>query len=99
MRRRQTVYFAVRGLSLLVFVFAALVMPRGVPAGLVILAAGLAAVVSCIGVNAGAAGERAGARPQDRYFDAVRAPQGQWPPYAAEPSAVVRATPEAPTAS
>ena len=83
MSRRQRVYFGIRAAAALTFVLAALALPRGVPAGLLVVAAGLAAVLSCIGTNAGGPGETAGARPQDRYFDSVRAPQGQWPPYAA----------------
>jgi hypothetical protein len=80
---RQKTYFAVRGVAALVFVLAALVLPRGVPAGLLAITAGLVAVMTCFGTNAGGPGERAGARPQDRWFDSVRAPQGDWPPFAA----------------
>lgn len=81
--RRQRTYFAVRGAAAVVFVLAAVVLPRGVPAGLLVLAAGLVAVMTCFGTNAGGPGERAGARAQDRWFDSVRAPQGDWPPYVA----------------
>ena len=78
---RQKTYFTLRGGAALVFVLAALVLPRGVPAGLLAVAAGLVAVLACIGVNAGGPGERAGSRPQQRAYERVRAPQGLWPPY------------------
>lgn len=81
MSRRHTTYFVLRGGAAVVFVLAATVLPRGVPAALVILLAGLVAVGTSLGTNAGGPGERSGARPQDRWFDSVRAPQGQWPPY------------------
>ena len=85
--RRQKTYLLVRGGAGLVFVLAALLLPRGPMAGLVIMAAGLVAVLSCLWTNAGSPGERAGARPQNRAFEQMRAPQGDWPPY--EPSTVV----------
>ena len=81
MTRRQGTYLAIRLAAAVVFLLAATVLPRGLPAGLLILAAGLAAVLSCVGTNAGGPGEQWGARPQDRWFDSVRAPQGEWPPY------------------
>ena len=81
---RQKTYFALRGAAALVFVLAALVLPPGVPAGLLAIAAGLVAVLTCIGVNAGGPGERAGTAAQDRHFDSLRAPQGDWPPFPAE---------------
>lgn len=102
MSRRQGTYLAIRAAAALIFIGAATLLPPGLPAGLLVMAAGLAAVLSCIGVNAGAAGERAGARPQDRWFDSVRAPQGQWPPYEAGPDAITpapRATSRPPAAS
>lgn len=80
---RQKTYFAVRGVAAVAFLLAAVVLPRGVPAGLLAMAAGLVAVMTCFGTNAGGPGERAGALPQDRWFDSVRAPQGDWPPYVA----------------
>jgi hypothetical protein len=76
MSRRHALYFAVRGAAALLFVLAATVLPRGVPAGMLILLAGAA-----------------GARPQDRWFDSLRAPQGDWPPYDASalaPEATLR---------
>ena len=79
--RRQKTYLVVRCGAALVFVLAALLMPPGLAAGLVIMAAGLVAVLSCIGSLAGGPGERAGARPQNRAFEQMRAPQGDWPPY------------------
>ena len=79
--RRQKTYLVVRCGAALVFALAALLMPPGLAAGLVIMAAGLVAVLSCIGSLAGGPGERAGARPQNRAFEQMRAPQGDWPPY------------------
>lgn len=81
MSRRHVAYFVVRGGAALVFVAAALAMPRGVPAALVIMGAGIVGVLACVGTNAGAVGEREGSRAQQRWFDSVRAPQGEWPPY------------------
>ena len=101
MSRRHALYFAVRGAAAVLFVLAATVMPRGVPAGMLILLAGLIGVGSCLFANAGSPGEQAGARPQDRWFDSLRAPQGDWPPY--DPPPAVAVSPEAtvrpPTAS
>jgi hypothetical protein len=95
MSRRQGTYLAVRFGAAVVFLVAATLMPRGVTAGLVIMAAGIVAVLSCVGINAGGPGEQWGARPQDRWFDSLRAPQGDWPPYEApttapSPEATVR---------
>jgi len=77
---RQLTYFSVRAVAAVVFVLGATMSP-GLPAALVCLTAGLAAVGTCLGVGAGGPGERAGARPQDRYFNSLQAPQGDWPPY------------------
>ena len=87
MSRRQQVYLGIRIGAAVTFLLAVSVLPPGLPAGLLVMAAGLAAVLSCVGVNAGAAGEQAGARAQNRFFDSVRAPQGEWPPY--DPATVV----------
>ena len=84
MTRKQT-YLLVRLVAFVVFVAAATVLPRGVPAALVIVAAGVVAVVSSLWANAGGPGERAGARPQDRWLDSVTPPQGDWPPYVVPP--------------
>jgi hypothetical protein len=78
---RQKTYLALRGAAALVFVLAAVVLPRGAPAGVLAMAAGLVAVMTCLGTNAGGPGERAGAVAQDRWFDSVRPPQGDWPPF------------------
>ena len=78
---RIAVYLTVRLGCLAAFVLAGLVLPRGIPAALVIVVAGVVAVMTCFGINAGGPGERAGARPQDRWFDSHLAPQGDWPPY------------------
>lgn len=97
MRRKRT-YLLVRLVAAAVFVVAATVLPRGVPAALLVVAAGVVAVVSSLWANAGGPGERAGARPQDRWFDSVAPPQGDWPPY--EPDAgSSEATLRPPTAS
>ena len=93
MSRRHSLYFGVRGAAAVLFVLAATVMPRGVPAGMVIILAGVVGVGSCLFANAGSPGEQAGARPQDRWFDSLRAPQGDWPPY--EPAPTVAVSPEA----
>ena len=95
MRRKRT-YLLVRLAAAVVFVLAATVLPRGVPAALLVVAAGVVAVVSSLWANAGGPGERAGARPQDRWFDSVAPPQGDWPPY--DPDAP-EATRQPPTAS
>ncbi len=78
---RFATYLLLRLGAAAAFILAATVLPRGIPAALVIVAAGLVAVVTCFGINAGGPGERAGARPQDRYFDSLMPPQGDWPPY------------------
>lgn len=98
MSRRQVTYLLIRLAAALVFVLAATAMPRGLPAGLLIMAAGIVAVLSCVGINAGGPGEQAGARPQDRWFDSLRAPQGDWPPYEA-PAPAPEATARPPAAS
>ncbi|MCW2680441.1 MAG: hypothetical protein JWM62_1842 [Frankiales bacterium] len=99
MSRRRGTYLAIR-LAAAVVLLAATVMPRGVPAGLLIMAAGVAAVLSCVAVNAGGPGEQWGARPQDRWFDSLRAPQGDWPPYEAPTTpAPTEATARPPAAS
>ena len=87
MTRRQSTYLTVRVSAAVVFVLAATVLPRGVPAAVLIVAAGVAAVASCLFTNAWGPGEQAGARAQDRWFDSVRAPQGEWPPYDAADTA------------
>lgn len=78
---RTATYLTIRLAAGLAFVLAATVLPKGVPAALVVVGAGIAAVLTCFGTNAGGPGERAGARPQDRYFDSILPPQGDWPPY------------------
>ena len=81
------VYLVVRLLAVVAFVLGVTVLPRGVPAGLVVMGAGIAALLSAVWSNAGARGERAGARVQDRWFDSVMPPQGDWPPYDPGPPA------------
>lgn len=84
---RHVVYFSLRGLAALGVLVSATVVPRGLPAALLCMACGLLAVLTCVGVNAGATGERAGARAQDRAYQRIRPPQGEWPPY--DPGRVV----------
>ena len=79
------VYLVVRLLAVVAFVLGVTVLPHGVPAGLVVMGAGLAALLSAVWSNAGGPGERAGARAQNRWFDSVTPPQGDWPPYQDSP--------------
>lgn len=81
MTGRAKAYFGIRVLALTGFVLAATVLPSGVPAGIVAAAAGVVGLLTCIGVNAGGPGERAGAREEGVRYDKARAPQGDWPPY------------------
>jgi hypothetical protein len=85
-RTRLRVYVGVRLAAAVLFVLSVTVLPPGIPAALCVVLAGVAGVATCFGTNAGGPGERAGARPQDRWFDAHTAPQGQWPPYAWPPA-------------
>jgi len=78
---RQKAYYGVRALALLGFTLAVLVMPSGVPAGIVAGGAGIIGLLTCIGVNAGGPGEQAGAREEGVRYEKSRAPQGEWPPY------------------
>ena len=59
----------------------ATVLPRGAPAVIGAIVAGMGGILTCIGVNAGGPGERAGARAEQVVYDKVRAPQGDWPPF------------------
>jgi hypothetical protein len=78
---RQKAYFAFRGSSAGVFLLSATVLPRGLPAVLGCVVAGMGGILTCIGVNAGGPGERAGAQGQYARYDAVQPPQGDWPPF------------------
>ena len=80
-RSRVRTYLVVRLLAVVAFVLGVTVLPSGVPAGLVVMGAGIAALLSAVWSNAGARGEVSGARVQDRWFDSVMPPQGDWPPY------------------
>ena len=60
---------------------AVFVIPRGVPAAIAAMVAGIGGILTCIGVNAGGPGERAGARVESANLEKVRPPQGDWPPY------------------
>jgi hypothetical protein len=78
---RQKAYFGIRGVAVTAFVLSWSVMPSGSGAAAVAILAGLCGILTCIGVNAGGPGERAGARVQAVQYAKVRAPQGDWPPY------------------
>ena len=79
--RRVVAYVVLRGLAAGGVLAAATLLPPGLPAALLCVASGLLAVLTCIGVNAGGPGERAGSRAQQRAYERIRAPQGAWPPY------------------
>lgn len=81
---RQKAYLALRGTALGAFVASGTIMPSGIGAAVVAIAAGVVGVGTCIGVNAGGPGERAGARLEGQQLRRVQAPQGDWPPYDAE---------------
>lgn len=81
MSARAKAYFGIRALAVVGFVLAATVMPSGVAAGIVAGAAGVVGLLTCIAVNAGGPGERAGAREEGVRYERSRAPQGDWPPY------------------
>lgn len=85
--RREVIYFSVRAVATLGVVLSAVVLPPGIPAALLCIACGLAALLTCMGVNAGGPGEQSGSAPLQRAYDKVRPPQGDWPPY--DPSQVV----------
>jgi hypothetical protein len=78
---RQLTYFSLRAVALVAFLLSVFVMPSGGAAAAVCIAAGLVAVLSGIGVNAGGPGERAGAHVQGELYERVRPPQGDWPPF------------------
>ena len=84
---RHKAYFVFRGSSAGIFLLSATVLPRGAPAVVGCIVAGMGGVLTCIGVNAGGPGERAGGRVEGVRYDSVRAPQGDWPPY--DPAKVV----------
>ena len=86
----------VRIVAGIAFLVGAVVLPHGVPAALVVVAAGVAAVLSSLWSMAGGPGERAGARQQDRWFDSVSPPQGDWPPHEPTPRAAPPAVRPAP---
>jgi hypothetical protein len=74
-------YYSLRAGATVAFLLSAFVLPRGALAGAVCIGAGLVAVLSGIGANAGGPGEQAGARRQMDHYERVRAPQGDWPPF------------------
>ena len=78
---RHKAYFVFRGSSAGIFLLSATVLPRGAPAIVGCIVAGLGGILTCIGVNAGGPGERAGSRVEGLRYDKLRAPQGDWPPY------------------
>jgi hypothetical protein len=77
---RQKAYFGFRGASAGLFLLSATVL-TGTAAVICCFAAGFGGLLTCLGVNAGGPGERAGARVQQVQWDRARAPQGDWPPY------------------
>jgi hypothetical protein len=77
---RQKAYFGFRGASAGLFLLSATVL-TGTAAVVCCFAAGFGGLLTCLGVNAGGPGERAGARVQQVQWDKTRAPQGDWPPY------------------
>lgn len=79
--RRQRTYVGVRAGAGVGFVLSATVLPAGLPAVLLGVSCGIAAVLAGIGVNAGGPGEQAAARAQQRAYEQIRPPQGAWPPY------------------
>ena len=81
MTGRQKAYFGIRGVAVVAFVMSWAVMPPGGAAAAVAIGAGLCGMFTCIGVNAGGPGERAGARVESAHLEKVRPPQGDWPPY------------------
>jgi len=81
MTPRQKAYFVFRGGSAGVFLLSATVLPRGAPAVIGCIVAGAGGILTCLAVNAGGPGERAGARVQTVNYDKTRAPQGDWPPF------------------
>lgn len=81
MTGRQKAYYGIRGVAVTAFVLSWAVMPPGGAAAAVAIVAGLAGILTCLGVNAGGPGERAGARVQAMNLERVRPPQGDWPPY------------------
>jgi hypothetical protein len=78
---RQKAYFLIRGGAVVAFVLSWSVMPPGGLAAAVAIAAGMVGILTCIGVNAGGPGERAGARAEGAHLERMRPPQGDWPPY------------------
>ena len=82
--RRHVTYLVLRGGAALTFVLSAVLLPHGTLAGLLCMGAGLVALLTCFGVNAGGPGELAGIRAQQRAYERIRPPQGEWPPFAAE---------------
>ena len=81
LRSRKVTYFSVRAVAAVAFITSATIMPRGGAAAAVCITAGIVAVLAGIGVNAGGPGERAGARRQLDNYEAIRPPQGDWPPF------------------
>lgn len=81
MTSRQKTYLWLRGSGAGLFVFSSAVLPHGTPAALLAITGGLIALGTCLGVNAGGPGERAGAQVQQMHLEKVRPPQGDWPPY------------------
>lgn len=79
--RRQATYYTMRAIATVAFLLSVFVLPRGAIAAAVCIGAGVVAVLSGIGANAGGPGEQAGSRRQMDHYERVRAPQGDWPPF------------------
>ena len=86
MNRRVVTYFGLRFVLLAVFLLSATVV-HGPVAVVGCIVAGVGGLLTCIGVNAGGPGERAGARREQVHYERIRPPQGDWPPY--DPGRVV----------
>jgi hypothetical protein len=78
---RQQGYFAFRGAAATLFIVSATVLPHGAPAVIGTMVAGLGGLLSCIGANAGGAGEQQGAAAEQVAYERVRPPQGDRPPF------------------
>lgn len=81
MTPRQKAYFFFRGSSAGIFLISATLLPRGAPAVIGCVVAGMGGLLTCLGVNAGGPGERSGAHAQANRYEQARAPQGDWPPF------------------
>jgi hypothetical protein len=77
---RQWAYLVLRLLAAVGVVGSAFA-PPGLPAAALCVGSGVVALLTCVGVNAGGPGERAGARAEAAALARIMPPQGDWPPY------------------